>query len=165
MNLPGSGHWCPCGDHSSWHGPGTLALTSSWTWFVPALHSSLTGCLILHLQHSLVTIVASLLSLLGILKPVAGALLDGDFKNAVAHATFQLERIEQWAKYKAADKAPQSLLVPAKKEAGAWPWEAPVSDTVQAAGDKVVDTAADLIQAAATGVGQVKAAVKSTVGL
>jgi hypothetical protein len=34
-----------------------------------------------------------MLSLLGILEPCAGALLDPDFKNAVAHASYQLNRI------------------------------------------------------------------------
>jgi hypothetical protein len=113
----------------------------------------------------LTTIVASLISLLGILTPVAGALLDPDFKKAVAHAQYQLDRIHQWAKYKAADKAPQSLLVPGKKEVGAWPWEAPVGDTVQDVGEKVVDTVADLVQTAATGIAQAKLTVKSTIGL
>jgi hypothetical protein len=34
-----------------------------------------------------------MLSLLGILEPCAGALLDPEFKNAVAHASYQLNRI------------------------------------------------------------------------
>jgi hypothetical protein len=116
---------------------------------------------LIRLQHSLTTVISALLNILGILKPVAGALLDKDFQNGIDHATYQLGRIEAWVKHQAANKAPQALLVPAVKEVGAW--EAQLGDTAQAAGEKVVDSVAGLVQTIAAGAAKVKYTVKDTV--
>jgi hypothetical protein len=105
--------------------------------------------LILDLQGMLLGL-GGLLNMLGVLKPVAGALLDGEFQAAIAHATKQLDRVNAWAKHKAAGKAPQTLLVPAQREPDAWPWELGQVEKIKDAGIVVVDKAAQVVKKAAS---------------
>lgn len=86
--------------------------------------------------------------MLNVLEAVSGSQLDGEFRNAVAHAIYQFDRIQSWLNYKAASQAPQALLVPAPKENGHWPWETEslAAEKVKQLGGQVVDGMASIIK-------------------
>jgi hypothetical protein len=53
------------------------------------------------------------------------------------------------------------LLVPAKKEIGAWPWESRAEDTVRSVGESVVDTLSSAVESVPSSIAGIRAAVSS----
>lgn len=72
--------------------------------------------MILDLQ-SLAIVLNSCASLLNALLPTASALIDVPFRDAVSSCQKRVQRMEQWVQNQIKVKAPQALIVPARRSA------------------------------------------------
>jgi hypothetical protein len=67
---------------------------------------------VLSTMQYIYTHISRVMSHVIILTPVAGALWDQEFVQAMAHSEKDLDRQMAWAKYMMNARAPQSLIVP-----------------------------------------------------